>query len=292
LQPRKICAKPSKPDIYAGSEIDPRRSPEKKEIKMIIIQSLHKDIQHLDLNYRPETFWGIPEALLANVKGERRKQLIKEALQNSETIPEYVFESDWPLEMKQSLMAQHPSLSGGEYLPDYLPGEVEFARISMPYTTLADVISLRVRFKKDRFYYRCIDEYWDQGFSYNTYPKTTKHPLTLAGLINMILSIECGEDLREGDDLVYSLYEQWYVEYYEEKYHPPLRITSEFYPGLGDYFIALQDSFQRTVTSNDAENLTNYDLYERALVGFELPRVRSHVNLQNGKENKNAKTRL
>jgi hypothetical protein len=38
------------------------------------IDELHSDVSGLDLNFRPETYWGIPESKLANIKGDRRRQ--------------------------------------------------------------------------------------------------------------------------------------------------------------------------------------------------------------------------
>jgi hypothetical protein len=62
---------------------------------------------------------------------------------------------------RASLGRIHPSFMGGEYLPDYLAGEVEIVRVELRSTT-ADVISLRARQvgPKDRsIEYRLVDEY-------------------------------------------------------------------------------------------------------------------------------------
>ncbi len=59
---------------------------------------------------------------------------------------------------RQSLGRIHPSFMGGEYLPGYLPGEVEIARICLRSTT-SDVISLRARPNEAGIAYRIADEY-------------------------------------------------------------------------------------------------------------------------------------
>ena len=68
---------------------------------------------------------------------------------------------------------------GGEYLPHYLVGEVEIARICLQSTT-RDVVSLRARPSPEGICYRVIDEYEGQF----TLPiATSLLPLTLAELI-------------------------------------------------------------------------------------------------------------
>ena len=64
MQPRKICAKPSKPDIYTGSEIDPRSSPKKKETTMsikyqqgdvLLVAVPNKEVLNIKENYHTKT---------------------------------------------------------------------------------------------------------------------------------------------------------------------------------------------------------------------------------------------
>ena len=60
---------------------------------------------------------------------------------------------------------------GGEYLPDYLPEEVEIARVAMESTT-ADVISIRAFMEADNLiHYRVVDEYeFSQPFTESPRP--------------------------------------------------------------------------------------------------------------------------
>lgn len=96
---------------------------------------------------------------------------------------------------------------GGEYLPAFLKGEVEIARICLESTT-ADVIALRARKLKDGFiHYRVVDEY---GTEYKCSPAYSLLPLTAGELLQtlevsgykgsslvmgpLIRSVECGAD--------------------------------------------------------------------------------------------------
>jgi hypothetical protein len=74
----------------------------------------------------------------------------------------------------------HPSFMGGEYMPGYLPLEVEIARICLQSTT-SDVISLRARpVAQGKIAYRVVDEY-DTVFSFPI--RESEAPLTLSDLI-------------------------------------------------------------------------------------------------------------
>src|SRR5678816_471413 len=113
------------------------------------------------LFYRPATYFDDAiRAFVATIKGERRK---REALAriNSGDVTEL---QDWLIKAtldedeREAIGALHPALMGGECLPDYLPGEVEIARISIESTT-ADVISVRVRLERGKHRYRIVNEY-------------------------------------------------------------------------------------------------------------------------------------
>jgi hypothetical protein len=73
---------------------------------------------------------------------------------------------------------------GGEYLPDYLEFELEIARVTLESTT-QDVTSIRVRpdSQTKQVLYRIVDEYQSE---YSTDPSSSREPLTLADLINLI----------------------------------------------------------------------------------------------------------
>ena len=64
----------------------------------------------------------------------------------------------WTTGPESALRKIHPSFMGGEYMPGYLPLEVEIARICLRSTT-SDVISVRVRPTGKAIAYRVVDEY-------------------------------------------------------------------------------------------------------------------------------------
>jgi hypothetical protein len=71
---------------------------------------------------------------------------------------------------------------GGEYLPDYRPGEVEIVRIQLKSTTY-DVISVRARRTPKRIAYRVVDEY---GAEFLWRPTHSRRPLSLGEMIRLI----------------------------------------------------------------------------------------------------------
>ena len=90
----------------------------------------------------------------------------------------------------------HPAFMGGEYLPDYLDGEVEIARVSLKSVT-CDVYSIRARKNDDgQIQYRVVDEYnsWDNGlFILN--PESTTEPFTFGEMVSFIDNVDwtdCG----------------------------------------------------------------------------------------------------
>ena len=81
---------------------------------------------------------------------------------------------------------QLPNVSFGgledSFLPKYLSCEVEIARITLESTT-ADVTSVRARPTRRGIAYRVVDEY---NTKYSFRPRTSRRPLSLAQLINLI----------------------------------------------------------------------------------------------------------
>lgn len=135
-------------------------------------------------DYRPTTYWDLPAGLLANIKGERRRQLITRVAATGDLAdldPRWLAET-LTEEEQNALALLHPSLMGGEFLPDYRSGEVEIARICLE-SFLADVISLRARKEGAQIRYRMVDEY-DNDYEFA--PTATDMPLRLAELIHLI----------------------------------------------------------------------------------------------------------
>ena len=134
--------------------------------------------------FRPESYWQDADplsAILRNVTGENRRRMITDYWDAGrlEELDGALLRDEPDEASKLRLGRIHPSFMGGEYLPHYLVGEVEIARICLQSTT-SDVISLRARPSPEGICYRVIDEYEGQF----TLPiSTSLLPLTLAELI-------------------------------------------------------------------------------------------------------------
>ena len=113
--------------------------------------------------FRPKSYWEELDPLsviLRNVTGENRRQMIKdywERGQLDQLSPKLLSDSA-DAETRVGLGRIAPCFMGGEYLPEYLLGEVEIARICLASTT-CDVISLRARPNEAGIAYRIVDEY-------------------------------------------------------------------------------------------------------------------------------------
>ena len=96
---------------------------------------------------QPASYWEESDPLttiLRNVKGTNRRQMITDFWNQgrfSDLNPMLLTDSASP-ELCRELGAIHPSFMGGEYLPDFLPTEVEIARIELKSTTSDVVLSL------------------------------------------------------------------------------------------------------------------------------------------------------
>ncbi|MFL5489953.1 MAG: hypothetical protein ACJ8AV_00970, partial [Gemmatimonadales bacterium] len=138
---------------------------------------------------------------------------------------------------RAELGATHPSWLGGEYLPDYLPGEVEIARIVLDSVT-QDVISFRARRRRHgrRILYRVVDEYCDNEIGpWICRPASSAQPLTLAGMIQLIdtaRSADFAEQEGSLPDLLRGIQEGCEPEELGEF----VAVESDFYPQLSGYY--------------------------------------------------------
>jgi hypothetical protein len=139
----------------------------------------------IDYGFRPQSYWDPNDPLqsiLQNVKGENRRQMILHYLKKNqlEELHEDFLRVEVDADTREQLGRIDPSFMGGEYLPGYLPGEVEIARICLQSTT-SDVISLRARpTASGKIAYRIVDEY-DDPFSLPI--AESDLPLTFAELV-------------------------------------------------------------------------------------------------------------
>ncbi len=105
----------------------------------------------VDLDFAPDTYvadWCALAASVQNVTGEwRRAQLLSERPSQgpASTWPDRLLRDTLPPAMRNAHITADPVRRGsGEYLPPYLPGELEIARIVLA-TSPAIVYSLRAR---------------------------------------------------------------------------------------------------------------------------------------------------
>jgi hypothetical protein len=142
------------------------------------------DSRNYHLDYRPHAYWGAPAARFANVKGEQRRQAIERAIAEGrlEDMPSELRADVLSPELRDQVGSIDPSYMGGEYLPDYLPGEVEIARVALRSTT-GDITSIRARKVGKRIRYRVVGGYED---AYRVSPQSSSLPLTLGQVIRLI----------------------------------------------------------------------------------------------------------
>jgi hypothetical protein len=143
-----------------------------------------KKYKGIRYGYRPKSYWSESsplDAILRNVTGENRRRIIKASwlAGDIENIDPEILRDELEGEVRTGLGRIHPSFLGGEFLPPYLPGEVEIARILLKSTT-SDVISLRARPVPNRIRYRIVDEYSGKFWLPITY---SEKPLTLGELV-------------------------------------------------------------------------------------------------------------
>lgn len=205
--------------------------------------------------FRPKTYWEDADplsAILRNVKGENRRQMITdywnagrlEELDPSLLVDEPSEDTRWRLGLI------HPSFMGGEYLPSYLPGEVEIARICLQSMT-SDVISLRARRTRTCIAYRVVDEY-EEVFVLPI--PASERPLTLEELVRQFDDGELVNDCfpNGGLSLGYNNLNAESGDF--ESLRHFTRISSSFYRQLGRHFEnVFEDWVKESCAKRDAE---------------------------------------
>lgn len=189
-----------------------------------------------DLTQRPTCYWEDIDPLalvLQNVKGTNRRKIIKRfwAAGSMEALHHELLEEEVAPDVLEILQAVHPTFMGGEYLPDYLPSEVEIARIELE-STLADVTSIRAWGVPgdNRIHYRVVDEY-DTTFEIE--PTVSDEPLTLGELIQLIDTVNDGD----GGGLALTYNNHCLTRWSDlETLRHFTNISSSFYPGLEPFY--------------------------------------------------------
>jgi hypothetical protein len=190
----------------------------------------------INYTFAPASYWSEADPLasvLRNVKGENRRQMIRDYLAAGklEDLDEALLHDEVDDETRQRLGRIHPSFMGGEYLPGFLPGEVEIARIALQSTT-SDIISLRASRVPGGIAYRVVDEY--EAVFVIPIPRS-ETPLTLTELIRQF-----DEGDIEGSGYFGGLslgYNESNAEWSDrESLRHFTTISSDFYPQLEEHY--------------------------------------------------------
>ena len=204
---------------------------------------------NINLDFRPASYADFedPVSLVTNgIKGQMRREMARDMLTAEGDkrdqydallgpIDDEILDERASPEFTQNLnLAFGPSWMGGEYLPDLKEREVEIARIVLASVTM-DVFSIRARLSGGRYWYSVHDEYETE---FIVRPKTSREPLTLGALVDLI-------DTPEGHEYVdqrrASLVDVWWWQQWEFGDSPQectdfAWVESEQYPDLAPYY--------------------------------------------------------
>jgi hypothetical protein len=182
-------------------------------------------VSDIDLDFRPKGyFWPLDARthVISSIKGASRREFARQMFAEGREgeLPPEVLQPSLPADVRQATGAIHPSLMGGEYLPDQKNDEIEIARITIESTT-RDVTCVYARRSKGEIHFTVVDEYEGDTLTGKSTRKS-KAPLTLGELTDFFLGawdlIEVLEMNFEGDG------------------HPPdsvrgfFEASSDFYP--------------------------------------------------------------
>ena len=148
---RKMRASPTEPYTGRGGQIDVgyRRSVAKVVRGACWVGSCTmKKYARIRYGFRPQSYWEDADplsAILRNVTGENRRRMITDYWNAGrlEELDGALLRDEPDEESKLRLGRIHPSSMGGEYLPHYLVGEVEIARICLQSPLRSEFVSLK-----------------------------------------------------------------------------------------------------------------------------------------------------
>ncbi len=116
-----------------------------------------------DESFVPATYWptlSVDQTIVHSIRGVARRETAEKALAAGtlEELPDFVLQDRLTDRQRLSLSRIHPSLMGGEYLPDHLPGEVTIASICYDGSVCQDVDQIRASLRGG---YRWVGESWE-----------------------------------------------------------------------------------------------------------------------------------
>ncbi len=194
---------------------------------------------YINLNYRPTTYWPESENLeqrLTHIQGKARRDITRNApgsggIRELNRIGPQIALGDLSNELRSGWVSMHPSLMGGEYLPQYAENEVEIARISLKSTT-SDQISIRAFGRDGDIRYRVVDQYESE---YQLSIEGSHVPLSLSRLISLLEETSHPFD-EAGSGLIRCHWESNQSFSSPEEAVDFVSIESAFYPDLCKYY--------------------------------------------------------
>lgn len=145
--------------------------------------------RQIDQGYRPARYFGparLESHLRSTIKGSERRDMVATILRDGDVpLPVGLAEPSLSDDARVSWGAIHPSMMGGEYLPDRRGRELEIARITIQSTT-QDVTCVYAFQGRGRLRYRVVDEY-DGDCLQGRVRRTSSLPLKLGELTDFLL---------------------------------------------------------------------------------------------------------
>ena len=221
-----------------------------------------KTYPDIEYSFRPESYWEELDplsAILRNITGESRRQKITDYWNEGrlEDLDPSLL-ADEPDDISRTRLGRiHPNFLGGEYLPPYLLGEVEIARLCLQSTT-QEVVALRARPVPEGIAYRIEDEH--QGV-FSVPIAFTLKPLTLAEVIRQFDKGRLQEmDLDGGLTFGYNNMNAEYCNF--ENLRDFTRITSRVYRQLKMHFESVFEEWvKESCEEREAEaNARSHDI--------------------------------
>lgn len=187
----------------------------------------------VDFDFRPDSYFfpaSFADRLLARIQGAERRKHARRMIETGriDELPELLAKAVLSPEERHVLGRIHPSLMGGEYLPDMRPGEVEIARIAIASMT-GDVTSIYARPGKNCIRYRAVDEYQDDTLARPCH-RWSRRPLTLGQLAKFFDSTWSIYEVLELNEFGNSEYSM------EQVHEFIVSVESEFYPQFGPLY--------------------------------------------------------
>ena len=204
-------------------------------------------------SFRPSSYWEEDDPLttiLRNVKGTNRRQMITDfwnAGQLDELDPAHLEDETDP-GLRRFLESIDPSFMGGEYLPDFLPTEVEIVRIELKSTT-SDVISIRARYQPgdELIHYRVVDEY---GTTFEIQPESSTEPLSHDEIVRLLDTTDGGDGGGLGLRFNHFNFD---VTGEAERLRYFTTVRSDFYPDLFDHYDEVHERWAEENSSGPDE---------------------------------------